>query len=222
MNKKIIITIICILAVIGGIVCYFAFTGNTKVNTNNKTVANAPKEESNEKEDTNIKEQETNTDGKNNSKVAVIYFSATGNTKKIAEYIKNETNADMIEILPKEKYTSEDLSYNNDCRANREQQDENARPEIENNIDVTKYDTIFLGYPIWWGDVPKIILTLIDNNNLDGKTVIPFCTSGSTGISQSESTLKAYNKKMNLLDGRRFSSSASQEEISSWINELNF
>ena len=218
MNKKIIIAIIFILILIGGLFCYFAFIGN------NKTVLNAQENIN----DNTVKKQESNTKEENNkisdssSKVAVIYFSATGNTRKIAEYIKNATSGDIIEIVPKEKYTSEDLSYNNDCRANREQQDKSTRPEIENNIDVTKYDTIFLGYPIWWGDVPKIILSFIDNNNLDGKTVIPFCTSGSTEISQSQSTLKEYNKNMNLLNGKRFSSSATQEAISSWIKELGF
>ncbi len=204
MNKKIIITIICILAIIIGIACYFIFMGkNNKTNINTENNKNI-----------------TDNNKTNNSKIGIMYFSATGNTEKIAKYIKEETNGDLIEIIPKEKYTSEDLAYNNDCRANREQQDENARPEIENSIDIIKYDTIFLGYPIWWGDVPKIILTFIDNNNLDGKVVIPFCTSGSTGILQSENTLKTYNKNMNLQSGRRFSSSANKEEISSWIKDL--
>ena len=204
MNKKIIITIICILAIIIGIAGYFIFMGkNNKTNINTENNKNI-----------------TDNNKTNNSKIGIMYFSATGNTEKIAKYIKEETNGDLIEIIPKEKYTSEDLAYNNDCRANREQQDENARPEIENSIDIIKYDTIFLGYPIWWGDVPKIILTFIDNNNLDGKVVIPFCTSGSTGILQSENTLKTYNKNMNLQSGKRFSSSANKEEISSWIKDL--
>ena len=129
MVKKVIIAIVCILIVIVGI-SYFL------LEKNNETVPDTQNENTN------------NID--NSSKTAIIYFSATGNTKKISEYIKNKTNGDIIEIIPKEKYTSEDLSYNNDCRANREQQDNNARPEIENNIDVTKYETIFLGYPIWW------------------------------------------------------------------------
>lgn len=214
MNRKIIIAIICILGILAGIIGYFTYTKNNE-NMKNETVSNSQKEEDNTKEN--------ETDSTNNtSKVGIIYFSATGNTEKVAKYIKEETKGDLIEIIPKEKYTSEDLSYNNDCRANREQQDENTRPEIENDIDITKYDTIFLGYPIWWGDVPKIILTFIDNNNLNGKTVIPFCTSGSTGISQSQSTLKEYNKNMKLLDGKRFSSSANQEEVSAWIKGLSF
>ena len=105
----------------------------------------------------NKKNKETNqVENVEKNKTAIIYFSATGNTKKIANYIKEETSGDLIEIEPKEKYTSEDLDYNDDCRANKEQNDDKARPEIANNIDVDKYDTIYLGYPIWWGDVPKI------------------------------------------------------------------
>ena len=230
MNNKIIIAIICILVIVGGTICYFAFKGNDNINENNKITSNVQEENSDTIEntdikDTNIQKQEDNTnvsDTSSNSKVSVIYFSATGNTKNVAQYIKNETNGDIIEIVPAEKYTSEDLSYNNDCRANKEQQDKNARPKIANNVDITSYDTIFLGYPIWWGDVPKIILTFIDNNNLNGKKVIPFCTSGSTGIEQSQNTLKEYNKNMNVLEGKRFSSSASQEEKSSWIKGLDF
>ena len=102
-----------------------------------------------------------NTIKKNNSSI-VLCFSATGTTEIIAQRIAKEANCDIIQIIPKEKYKSEDLNYNSDCRANREQNDPKARPEIDNEIDITKYDTIYLGYPIWWGTNPKIILTLLD------------------------------------------------------------
>ena len=113
-------------------------------------------------------------------KSAVIYFSATGNTKALAEKIAAETNSDLIEIAPEEVYTSEDLNYNNsDCRANKEQNDDSARPAISNKIEnMADYDTIYLGYPIWWGTMPKIINTFLDTYDLSGKTVMPFCTSG--------------------------------------------
>lgn len=154
-------------------------------------------------------------------KSAVIYFSATGNTKQIAEYISEITDSDIIEIIPKEEYTEADLSYNNDdCRANVEQNNSTSRPEISNTIEIDNYEIIYLGYPIWWGDVPKIILTLLDNYNFDGKTVIPFCTSGSTGITQSMNTLKTYNEDVNWIDGKRFSSSSNKNDVESWINDL--
>ena len=156
---------------------------------------------------------------KENSKSVVLYFSATGTTKSIAERIATQSNSDIIEIIPKEKYKSEDLNYNSDCRANREQNDSKARPEIENTIDITKYDTIYLGYPIWWGTNPKIILTLLDKYDFTGKTIIPFCTSGSTGISNSVGDLRNYNSKLNIKDGKRFSSNDSDDVIKDFIND---
>jgi flavodoxin len=147
----------------------------------------------------------------------VLYFSATGTTKKIAERIANKAGSDLIEIVPKEKYTSDDLNYNGDCRANREQNDDKARPEIENKIDISKYNTIYLGYPIWWGTNPRIILTLLDSYDFSNKVIITFCTSGSSGISTSVSDLRKYNSKLNIKDGKRFTTSASDQVIEDFI-----
>ena len=158
-----------------------------------------------------------NNEVKSNSNSVVLYFSATGTTRKIAERIANESNSDIIEIIPKEEYKKEDLDYNNDCRANREQNDPKARPEIKNTIDISKYDTIYLGYPIWWGTNPKIILTLLDTYDFTNKTIIPFCTSGSTEISGSVNDLRNYNNKLNIKDGKRFNVSDSDEIIKEFI-----
>ncbi len=167
----------------------------------------------------NINDDNSNSNEiKENSKSVVLYFSATGTTKSIAERIAKESNSDIIEIIPKEKYKSEDLNYNSDCRANREQNDAKARPEIENAIDITKYDTVYLGYPIWWGTNPKIILTLLDTYDFTGKTIIPFCTSGSTGISDSVKNLRNYNSKLIIKDGKRFSINDSDTVIKDFIN----
>lgn len=152
-----------------------------------------------------------------NDNSVVLYFSATGITKKIAEKIASESNSDIIEIIPKEEYKPEDLNYNNDCRANREQNDSNSRPEIKNTIDISKYDIIYLGYPIWWGTNPKIILTLLDTYDFTGKTIIPFCTSRSTGISGSINDLRNYNNKLNIKDGKRFSTNDNDEIIKEFI-----
>ena len=165
---------------------------------------------------TNKKTKTKNINNENNKSV-VLYFSATGTTKKVADKIATKSNSDIIEIIPKEEYKSEDLNYNSDCRANREQNDSKSRPEIKNKIDISKYDTIYLGYPIWWGTNPKIILTLLDTYDFSNKTIIPFCTSGSTGISGSVNDLRSYNSKLNIKDGKRFSSSSSDEEISNFI-----
>lgn len=198
MKKKIIIISVLVLLVL------FPITGceTRKEDTNSNN--SIPNDLSNEiKEDSNS---------------VVLYFSATGTTKSIAQRIATLSNSDIIEIIPKEKYKSEDLNYNSDCRANREQNDSSARPEIKNSIDITKYDTIYLGYPIWWGTTPKIILTLFDMYDFTGKTIIPFCTSGSTGISGSVSDLKNYNSKLIIKDGRRFSSSDDDEIIKDFVD----
>ena len=152
-----------------------------------------------------------------NNNSLVLYFSATGTTKSIAKRIAKESNSDIIEIIPKEKYKSEDLNYNSDCRANKEQKDSKARPEIKNKIDINKYNKIYLGYPIWWGTNPKIILTLLDTYDFTGKTIIPFCTSGSTDITDSVSDLREYNSKLTIKDGKRFSSSDSDDDIKKFI-----
>ncbi len=213
MNKKTIILMIAVIIAVG--VVFWFVSSNKKLESKNNSNTNTT-ENGNSNE---IQEENTNDKDK---KIAVIYFSATGTTKKVAEYIKDATGGDLLEIIPKEKYTDNDLNYGNDnSRANKEQNDSNARPEIKNTINTDNYDIIFLGYPIWWGDVPKIILTFLDSHNLNSKTVVPFCTSGSTGISESLNTLKNYNKDIRWIDGKRFSSSTTQDEITNWINSIN-
>ena len=153
------------------------------------------------------------------TKIAVVYFSATGTTKKVAEYIKEEVNAEIFEIIPKQAYTSEDLNWNdNKSRSTKEQNDKDARPEMANSIDVSGFETIFLGYPIWWGDTPRIIQTFVESHELKGKTVIPFCTSSSSGISGSERTLKEY-QGINWVAGKRLT--GSKDDVEKWIKSLN-
>lgn len=212
MNKKIIIISIIIALICIALGIYIAID-ITEKNSNISESANM------NNENNSFNSNEKNEDIQNKGKSAVIYFSATNNTKKVAEYIKEETNSDIIEIIPKEKYTENDLNYNTECRANREQKDSNSRPEISNNIDISSYEVIYLGYPIWWGDVPKIILTLIETTDFNGKTVIPFCTSGGSTITQSVNTLKSY-KNINWNNGRTFNSSTSKSDVELWINEL--
>lgn len=154
-----------------------------------------------------------------NNNTLVLYFSASGTTKSIAERIAKESNSDIIEIIPTEEYTAEDLNYNADCRANDEQKDNDARPEIKNEININEYDIIYLGYPIWWGTNPKIILTLLDTYDFTNKTIIPFCTSGSTGINTSVNDLRNYNNKLTIKDGKRFSISDDDELIKDFIKE---
>ena len=229
-TKKIIILIIAIIVIVGGASIWLINSNKSNNdNTNNDLNSNTNINENNDKEN-NLANTEENTVDRSNigdretsgrQKIAIIYFSATGTTRKVAEYIKELTGGDLIEIVPKEKYTDSDLSYNNsNSRATKEQNDSSARPEISNTINTDSYDVIYLGYPIWWGDAPRIILTFLDEANLSGKTVIPFCTSGSSGISTSVNYFKSNYKNVNWQDGRRLE--PSQNEVEDWVNSLNY
>lgn len=126
-------------------------------------------------------------------KVIVAYFSATGTTERVAGYIRDYLDADIYEITPAVPYTAADLDYSDSsCRANREQNDAAARPEISGKAEnIEQYDVIFIGYPIWWGQAPKIIYTFFESYDygFNGVTIIPFCTSGSSGIGTSATNL---------------------------------
>ena len=152
----------------------------------------------------------------------VAYFSATGNTETIARHLQSILGADLYEIVPEVPYTDEDLNYNNDdCRANQEQNDPNARPAISGSVEhMEDYDVVFLGYPIWWGQAPKIIHTFLESYDLDGVTIVPFCTSGSSGVGSSAANLHALAPNANWLPGQRFSGSASDSAVASWVESL--
>lgn len=154
--------------------------------------------------------------------VLVAYFSCTGNTKAVAQSLAEIKGGTLFEIKPAEPYTSADLNYTDSgCRANREQNDDNARPKI---IDVVKnvadYDFVFVGYPIWWGKLPKILYTFFDSYDFADKTIIPFCTSGGSGISASEAEIKLLEPNATVLDGKRFVGNE-MSTLKTWVEELN-
>ena len=152
----------------------------------------------------------------------VAYFSATGNTEGVAELLQTALDADLYEIVPEVAYTSEDLNYSSDdCRANREQNDPDARPAIDGSVEnMDSYDVIFLGYPIWWGEAPKIISTFLESYDFTGKTIVPFCTSGSSGIGSSAEHLAGLAGSSTWLEGACFAPGASQEEVAAWVDGL--
>lgn len=161
-------------------------------------------------------------EGERNTLVA--YFSATGNTKKIAEYIAAYTGADSYDITPAIPYTTEDLNYSNSsCRANQEQNDASCRPEISGSVqNMDNYDVVYIGYPIWWGEEPRIIDTFLESYDFSDKIVIPFCTSGSSSIAASENRIANLGASIgNQLPGKRFSGSASEKSVSDWISTLD-
>lgn len=156
----------------------------------------------------------------------VVYFSCTNTTKGIADRIVEATDAATWRIEPEVAYTSEDLNYNNSSsRANREQNDPSARPAIKGKCEnLADYDVVFLGYPIWWGKAPKGIFTFLESHDLTGKTIIPFCTSHSSGIGSSDTDLHRLTTGAEWKQGRRFSGNESKETIENWIEsmDLNF
>lgn len=151
-------------------------------------------------------------------KSLVIYFSATGNTKAAAKKVKKAAGADIVRIVPRVSYKAKDLNYNKDCRANAEQDANKYVPIATRVRDLSKYDTIYLGYPIWWGKEPGVIRTFLKNNKLKGKTVLPFCTSGGSGISGSMKHIRNLAKGADVKKGADLTD-ASAEEIKEWISE---
>ena len=154
--------------------------------------------------------------------VLVVYFSMTGTTRGIAEKIAAITGADIYEIKAAQEYTSDDLNYNDsETRATVEQKDPTVRPEIGSDpISLDGYTTVYIGYPIWWGEEPRIMDTFVESYDFEGKTVIPFCTSGSSGIGNSGEHLKENAGSGNWLEGQRFSGSTTEDELRGWIEGL--
>ena len=165
---------------------------------------------------------EPESDAAAHSDVLVAYFSATGTTKGVAEKIASITGGDLYEILAAQPYTEDDLNYNNDSsRSTTEQNDKNVRPEIgSEDISLEGYKTIYLGFPIWWGEEPRILDTFVEKYSFDGITVIPFCTSGGSGIGRSGPNMEALAGSGTWLEGERFSGSVSEADLQSWIDGL--
>ena len=157
-------------------------------------------------------------------KTLVVYYSASGNTERVAKDIAEAAGADLFEIVPTEVYTSEDLNWTNpDSRVSREHDDESLRdvPLTTTEVpDWDSYDTVFIGYPIWWGIAAWPVDTFVKNNNFTGKTVIPFATSSSSGMGQSGSLLADMAGTGEWQEGQRFSSGVSSDDVQSWVNGL--
>ena len=185
------------------------------------------------------------------SDTLVVYFSATGITRGVAEKLASVTGADLYEIIPAEPYTDENLNYNDrSTRATREQDNPETRPEIkglapvkvageaapqnaesgqadgpdallqDGDFDLTGYTTVYIGYPIWWGEEPRIMCTFVESHDFTGMTVIPFCTSGGSGIGRSGDDLAKLAGTGTWLKGARHSGTISEDELLAWVNGL--
>lgn len=157
-------------------------------------------------------------------KTLVVYFSASGNTENAANYIAKATNGDLFELVPKNEYTDADLNWRDESsRVNYEHDNESARniELVSSTVDNwDEYDAVFIGYPIWWGIAAWPVDTFIKANDFTGKTVIPFCTSTSSGLGQSGELLKEEAGTGNWLDGERFQSGVTESEVAEWVNSL--
>ena len=157
-------------------------------------------------------------------KTLVVYYSASGNTERVAKDIAEAAGADLFEIVPTEVYTSDDLDWTNpDSRVSREHDDESLRDVPLTTTEVSdwdSYDTVFIGYPIWWGIAAWPVDTFVKNNDFTGKTVIPFATSSSSGMGQSGSLLADMAGTGEWQEGQRFSSGVSSDDVQSWVNGL--
>ncbi len=156
------------------------------------------------------------------SDTLIVYFSATGTTKGVAEKLASLTGGDLYEIIPAEPYSDADLNWNDSSsRSTIEQNDESARPGIGGRqIDLTGYKTIYIGFPIWWGQEPRIMDTFVESGSFEGMTLIPFCTSSSSGIGRCGPNMEALAGSGTWLEGIRFSGSVSEAELQSWIDGL--
>ena len=157
------------------------------------------------------------------SKVLVAYFSATGTTKGVAEIIAKNMGADIYEIVPQEPYTDADLNWHDDnSRSTIEMNDSSCRPEINGAVEnMEQYDIVFIGYPIWWGEAPRIVSTFMESYSFEGKTLIPFCTSSSSGLGSSGRNLEKLTDGAQWKDGMRFGGGASEADVQTWIEGLD-
>ena len=153
------------------------------------------------------------------SKILVSYFSASGVTRDVASKIAEYTGGDLFEVEPVNEYTDEDLNWNDSTsRSSLEMNNLEARPEVKNKVsNISFYDTVLIGFPVWWDEAPRIINAFIEENNLENKKVYVFATSGGSSVNNSFNTLKNTYGNLNFISAKRFSSNVSDSDITSWI-----
>ena len=156
------------------------------------------------------------------TRTLVAYFSCTGTTQPLAEYAAEILGADLYEIMAEDPYTEADLAYYTGGRADQEQNDPSSRPAISGSVEnMDSYDTILIGYPIWHGQAPRIISTFLESYDFSGKTIVPFCTSHSSGIGSSATNLhELCSDSARWMDGRRFEAGTSRDAIEEWLGSM--
>ena len=219
-SKKIAAVLLtCIMAI--GLTAGCGASNTNQSASNNDSHSTSTNQSGNEEADTN---SENTTDTTGNGKTLVVYYSASGNTKDVAEKIAKITEADLFEIEPVEPYTDDDLDWtDDDSRVSREHDDESLRDVelVSTTVDNwDSYDTVYIGYPIWWGIAAWPVDNFVKENDFTGKTVIPFCTAATSGIGDSGNLLEEMTGTGDWKEGERFHGGASESDISSWIDSL--
>ena len=220
MNRKVIIGVVLVLIIaVVAVLGYSFLSNNNESNNVNNTNNNG---NNNSTTDENITDDNI---GSGTGKTLIVYYSATGNTEGVAERLAESLNADTFEIVPSDPYTDDDLDWTDDnSRVSREYADESLRDvELETTTvpNWDTYDTVLIGYPIWWGIAAWPVSSFVEANDFTGKTVIPFCTSSSSGLGQSGDLLEDTAGTGNWQEGHRFSSNPSDEDITDFVNSIS-
>lgn len=223
MSKKVIalIVVIVLLVIIGGAAYFLKQNSNESQSNNNQEGVAEPNNQNN---NTLVAEKNNGENTETTGKTLVVYFSAQGHTEEVAHKIAENLGGDTFEIVPKDEYTSGDLDWtDNNSRVTREYEDESLRNTelVSTTVDNwEEYDTVMIGYPIWWGIAAWPVDTFVKANDFNGKTVIPFCTSASSGLGQSGELLAEEANGGNWQEGQRFRSNPSDSDIKSWTDSL--
>lgn len=215
--KKLTIMILAVMM----IVCFTACGNNNKPteispsgteNSQNQPTTNRPSNDDVSKPENSEKQ----------AKILVTYFSATNTTEGVAQTIADSLGADLYEITPEQPYTAADLNYHDDkSRSTIEMNDPNARPAISGSVEnMEQYDIVFIGYPIWWGEAPRILSTFVESYSFSGKTIVPFCTSGGSGVGSSAKNLESLTSGATWLSGSRLTGGESRSSVVEWIGGL--
>lgn len=231
MNKKIIaLIVVIILLIIIGDLAYFVNQNRNETQNSDRAQENVSEEVQTENEviSSTINTEQQNSTEENvtteTGKTLVVYFSAQGHTKEVAQRIANNLGADIFELVPANEYTSDDLDWtDSNSRVSQEYEDESLRniELVSSTVDNwEEYDTVLIGYPIWWGIAAWPVDTFVKANDFNGKTVIPFCTSSSSGLGESGTLLAEEANGGNWLEGHRFRSNPLEEDVDDWTDSL--
>lgn len=224
MNKKTIIgIIIAVIIVIAAIVGYMILGNNEETSTNRQgTVNNSNTQTENTTTVENQNKTENTNTSSNGNNILIAYFSETGNTEKFANIIQGQIGGDLFKIEPVNPYPQGEELFD----YTKEEQDNNVLPEIKETVDISKYDTVFIGYPIWWYEVPQIIKTFLNQYDLSGKTIIPFNTHEGSGDGGTYEYIEEQEPNATILEGLPIRGGNMESDqtsrISNWLNELGF